>query len=222
MVVARVKARIGKDRADQACFQSARMLDRLPPELIQEICSKFATVDSLCALQQTCTATRSAASLSLLWQPHYAARWTRQSREQEDRRQRRYASDYCHMYAARARLDNTAAELLDDLIRDRAARPNRAVQFADDLARDVWDYLLSQARLDAEVTLADDKDSYTRRYWARQALGVIARKEAIARAQARKPAYDHLTLEAAVTDLSAFWGRDVQEVRDLLPARASN
>ncbi|KZV99033.1 hypothetical protein EXIGLDRAFT_763031 [Exidia glandulosa HHB12029] len=192
------------------------MLDRLPPELVEHVCASFSVDDGvgpLCALQATCKSLRAVASLSLLWHPHYTARWPHSSPEQEESRRRRYASDYCQMYAARARTDNSAGDLLDDIINDRASRPARAVQFANDLGRDVWDYLVSQAHQDGDVRLCGGKDSYVRRYWARQALGVIARLEVVVGALLSRPVYDHLTLEAAVTDMSAWWGHDTGEIQ---------
>ncbi|EJD51929.1 hypothetical protein AURDEDRAFT_158772 [Auricularia subglabra TFB-10046 SS5] len=191
------------------------MLDRLPPELLEHICRKFELEDgpkALAALQVTCKTTRSIATMSILWQPFFDARWTRCIRKEDARRRRRYASNYYKMYSERARLDRAADESLDELIADRSTRPARAIQFADDLGRDVWDYLQSQVKRDAGSQLTGS-DTYTRRYWAAQALGVAARKEAIVRALAGNRPYSQLSLEAAVTDLSAFWGEDVEELQ---------
>lgn len=190
------------------------MLATLPPELIELICAKFDLDDAhraLVALQSTCRATCEVARLSLLWEPLYELRWRRSSKARDQERRRQHEGDFRALYGARATLDRGALVSLNNIIVDRATRSTNAVFLADDLGRDVWNVLMSCSQK-AGAHLTDLDDTWTRRYWARMALGAIAHKEAVLRAAN----YANMSLEEAVTDLSAFFALDIEDASHAL------
>lgn len=182
------------------------MLDTLPPELLQAICTRRDgpnAAGALVALEATCRATRAVATLPLVWQPLYHSHWLRTSLTGEQERTKQYGADYRQRYAARVRLDREAERVVDQLV---AAPPHARTSIATRLTsigRDSWDAIAAKCSRGAGVQLTLPGDSWPRRYWSIHALGLIARHEAVQRACASR--YTDMKIEHAVRDLSSFF-----------------
>ncbi|KAH9942962.1 hypothetical protein B0H21DRAFT_866326 [Amylocystis lapponica] len=131
---------------------------------------------------------RAAALAPFLWEALYRTRYTQCIEEKEHARREAARGDWHALYVARRVLDRRALQLVDAIRADvgGAARHSRARVLAQELAFDVWDALELEAQLplplyfrtEGAVDLDLDEPvphALPRRYWARAAMGVIAR-----------------------------------------------
>ncbi|KAI0756813.1 hypothetical protein C8Q80DRAFT_1264827 [Daedaleopsis nitida] len=184
-------------------------LSLLPPE-------DASTLKTLFSVLWTSTYLRAAASASVLWKPHYTARYTQCSPENDARRRAQHGDDYFKLYMARRELDHRALTLVDEIRRDIVDRSARARVLARELSFDVWDALRAETVLplpkyfrsmhDSAKEVEAAPEALPRRYWAKTALGVIARYWAVRMWQRTKAGDQAVTFEEVLAGFSAFFG----------------
>ena len=84
---------------------------------------------------------RSAASIATLWEPHYHVRYMVSTPANELARKKAFGEDWKSLYMDRVCLDRQAIKILDDIITERDARPERAREVTSMLSYDVWNAL---------------------------------------------------------------------------------
>ena len=166
---------------------------------------------------------REAALLSSIWEPHYRARYTFSVSEREFARKEKYGDDWRLMFYDRRRLDRLAVTLLDGIIEKRSDRTSRARKLCM-LSLDIWNALDCETqcavpeifRKHSDRTVADTPATYalTRRYWAKEMQGVIARHNSIGLwAHLRLQDPDNvLSFEEVLAGISTFFGHEPSQV----------
>lgn len=167
---------------------------------------------------------RAAAILPSVWEPHYRARYKLAVPEREAARKEKHGNDWRMMYHDRRRIDYLAVKLLDEIIERRSGRISRAREFIS-LSFDVWNALDCEARCVVPDIFHKQGDtpganiepaSYalTRRYWAKNIQGIIARHHTITLwSQLRLQGPDGvLSFEEVLAGLSTFFGHTSSEV----------
>ncbi|EIW87019.1 YccV-like-domain-containing protein [Coniophora puteana RWD-64-598 SS2] len=183
---------------------------------------------TLAACLQANSLLREAASQSFLWEAHYKARYKLCNPDKEAARLQQSHGDWSVMYGFRSRLDVQAMRLLGDIVCHRDGRRHDcALKLAVDLSYDVWDAMEYEARCPIPAAFRQNEDAVvddsqvmphaiTRRYWAKAALGLIARTAAVRLwGRLSEPSEeDEASFETGFASLSSFFGHP--------PAKISN
>ena len=93
---------------------------------------------TLVACHQANSILRSAASIAMVWEPHYRMRYTTSLPANELSRKQALGDDWKALYMERVRLDQQATKILDDIIMERDGRLERAREVTSTLSYDVW------------------------------------------------------------------------------------
>jgi F-box protein 21 len=195
------------------------ILNQLPISLDTDD-SSTRTLSNCC---QASSQIRAAAIISSIWEPHYRARYTLAVPEREAARVEKHTGDWRLMFYDRRRLDCLAMKLLEEIIEQRSDRISRAKELCS-LSFDVWNAMDRETRCvvpemfckpgDEPGAVVPANHALTRRYWAKQVQGVIARHRAIglwAHLRLQGPD-DVLSFEEVLAGLSTFFGHIPSEV----------
>jgi F-box protein 21 len=170
---------------------------------------------------QTSSTLREAAILSSIWKPHYNSRYRYCDAEREARRKEDNCGDWRLMYAERRRLDRCVLCLTDEIVHERIGRGERAKLLNSAYGFDAWDVLELEARRpvpdpfqEHDENVTAPPQTITRRFWAKQVLGVIARHHALSLwgRLINSRDNDALSFEDSISALSSFFGHPVAEV----------
>ncbi|KAF9454114.1 hypothetical protein P691DRAFT_657002 [Macrolepiota fuliginosa MF-IS2] len=197
------------------------ILGFLPPSRCR--LSEDVAVRTLVNYSQTNSLLWEAASLPVVWKPHYRTRYCHCCPSTENLRKFRYEGNWRLMYYERYRTDRVALELLRDITLLRVGRGERAVMLSK-IGLDVWDVLdIELKHVPAIRALPDTEPPYalTRHFWTRRMLDVIAREEAIEvwgtlLGNADVPMEKRASFEQTMLGLSAFFGESLSETTRLL------
>lgn len=154
---------------------------------------------------------REAAQLPTLWASHYKAVYSICDPIREANRRSRYDNDYRLMFFERARMDNEALRDLDDIYLCRRSRSECARSLVR-LSYDIWNAIERESLSSLPKAIQGHGDgahpSVTRSFWAREALQMIARNEAIQRwgALLDSAVDNSMSIEEGFSGLSAFFG----------------
>ena len=171
--------------------------------------------------------TRAAALDRAVWQRLYSARYTHSIPAKESERRARLGTDWHALFIERFQLDRSALDLVHfvrthPLPADRKAPASRLV--SNEMSFDVWDALELESQLPipyifcAPTEKDDGKEglggvpdnALPRRFWAKTALGVIARNWAMAawceghQPDTRSSIFELLSALSAFADVSPF------------------
>ncbi|KZT75034.1 hypothetical protein DAEQUDRAFT_18423 [Daedalea quercina L-15889] len=174
---------------------------------------------------------RAAAKQSLIWKPHYCARYTECVEEREAERRTKFKGDYRLMYIARRRLDRRALEAVDEIRTQLSGRHARAAAFVKEFSFDAWNALEQEARLpvpaylsgdetgilggDVDLDSDDVEHALPRRYWAKAMMGLIARRYTLqkwVRLYSAEEEDQPVTFEEALAGLSAFYDQSPKHI----------
>lgn len=209
-------------------------MDVLPTELCIRILSELpvseAGISALIRCSLLGKSTLSAAALSpVLWKPHYECRYVHSVQTNEAQRRVTFGENWRSLYRERRKIDHevrTALKALEGCApRDRSEHARRVVIHG----LDVWDVLTEEDRRPAPPLFQTDADvekvkggspltNLCRKYWTRELLNVIARRNAIGlwidlmRFIAGK-SDECVSFEEAYAALSSFHGVLPDEVR---------
>lgn len=178
---------------------------------------------TLVACLQANSILRSAASIAMVWEPHYRMRYTTSLPANELSRKQALGDDWKALYMERVRLDQQATKILDDIIMERDGRLERAREVTSTLSYDVWNALASEALCPIPEPFRGVYDSdeaevprhaIPRRFWARSLLGTIARSHAVRTWSGVRDEEDNNadTFETAIACLSSYFAHPPMEV----------
>ncbi|KZT51954.1 hypothetical protein CALCODRAFT_487495 [Calocera cornea HHB12733] len=167
----------------------------LPIELYEHIlqfliprANDDAGVFALAQCAATSSFVRSIATTNLLWKPHFEVRYFTSNTIKDAERFAACKGSYYKLYRLRRLLDQRALDTLDAIIYRKEGRCTLGRILAYDLGVDVYDVLRSQMQVhwpkeiakSGEPTLNQPTpDWIARPYWAKEAVGVITRLEAL-------------------------------------------
>ncbi|KZO97313.1 hypothetical protein CALVIDRAFT_563107 [Calocera viscosa TUFC12733] len=167
----------------------------LPTELYEHIFQLLIpspTDDTNVFALAQCTATssfvRSIASTNFLWKPHFDVRYFTNNPITDAERFAACKGSFYKLYRLRRLLDQRALDALDAIIYRKQGRCTLGRVLAYDLGADVYDVLRSQTEMRWPKDIAKPNeptvdpptpDWIARPYWAREAMGVITRLEAL-------------------------------------------
>ncbi|KAF8560056.1 YccV-like-domain-containing protein [Imleria badia] len=184
---------------------------------------------TLVACLQANSILRSAASIAMVWEPHYRVRYTISLPASELSRKQALDDDWKALYMERVCLDRQAIKLLDDIIMERDGRLERAREVTSTLSYDVWNALAAEAQCPIPEPFRGIYDSnegevprhaIPRRFWARSLLGTIARSHAVRTWSGVRDEDDNDngddTLETAIACLSSYFAHTPMEISSLL------
>ncbi|KIK97548.1 hypothetical protein PAXRUDRAFT_824803 [Paxillus rubicundulus Ve08.2h10] len=193
---------------------------------------------TLAACLQTNSTFRSAASVAMLWEPHYRARYTVCDVSRECSRTQALGDDWKARFMERVRLDRQAIKILDSIVMERDGRLERAREVTSTFSYDVWNALVTVARCNVPEAFRDidepaeneertsDVPSHAipRRFWAQSLLGAISRSHAV-RAWTRLKLDGENNgdgLETAIACLSAYFAHPPLEISAQLDILSSH
>ncbi|KAI0079618.1 hypothetical protein K474DRAFT_1658979 [Panus rudis PR-1116 ss-1] len=206
----------------------------LPVELFVEILGHLPVCDDDSSIKTLSNAflansqTRTAASTSLLWKPHYQHRYVHCVEARERERRKALGGDWRLLYIQRRLLDRHALYILGQLRDDRTGRHERVRRLAE-LSFDIWDVLRQEEQLPlpycllggAALTVPQDaydnrlaeENVLPRKFWAGTALGIIARRHNI---QLWNEVFqingNSISFEDALASLSSAFDFSIQEI----------
>ncbi|CAA7265914.1 unnamed protein product [Cyclocybe aegerita] len=204
-------------------YSSRNMHPELPLDILFTIFSHLPVSRSrlelgprtLASCLQTNSQFRDAASLPLLWKPHYHIRYEHSDQKRE--RARRNAvqdNNWQLLYSERRRLDCKTMRLLDEVVSNRVTRQAQA-ELVVELAMDVWDALELESECPVPAPFADTEfengscipdHAITRRFWAKSLLDTISRGHAVS---IWRRFWEHSggpSFEETMTPISCFLG----------------
>ncbi|TDL28333.1 hypothetical protein BD410DRAFT_834451 [Rickenella mellea] len=215
----------------------------LPQEIYVHIISVLpVSDDGITALARCLASTKAlqrAASTTSLWEPHFHYRYPHDNISKDGVHLVRASEDWPSLYAARRRLDRVALKHLDAVIRSRTKRERceHAHLLIVELGYIAWDVLDIEANrplpklrqrmqdgLDCEKIRTEyPLTDLTRRFWARELLGLISRYYAVERwglTVHRQSEEEPLSFEESLVGFSAFCGVPSVEILDKFDALA--
>ncbi|KAJ7170052.1 YccV-like-domain-containing protein [Mycena filopes] len=164
---------------------------------------------------------RQAALVGTLWLPHYQARYLHSAPGSESRLKAQHNSWYL-IYTARRRQDRLALDLLDGMVSARQGRSQSAAALSA-MSFDIWDALELECMLPVPIpgqgAASAAPYALTRRFWAEQVMGTIAKRFAISQwglLLDREPRSGNPpSFVDAYLLLSCFFGRDGKTPQEL-------
>ena len=199
------------------------MAHLLPVEIYTHILTQLpgrepTTTTTVVSFLAANSVTRAGALDQRLWHELYIARYLRSVRSNEVERNARLGDDWRLMYIERYKLDRTALMLLDHIRTHPEDRRAPADRLAQELSFDVWDAielesqipipLAFRAAVNEVATASDDQVPITcalpRRFWAKAALGALARLRAVHAWGRIENVEDQCSFEDVVLGFSAF------------------
>ncbi|KAK0198869.1 hypothetical protein F5146DRAFT_1021313 [Armillaria mellea] len=172
------------------------------------------------------TLLREAAMVSLLWEPHYRARYTHCDEQAEARRLSVTNGDWRLLYVARRQLDGVVLRHLDEIVRQRSGQLEHARSIFE-LSFDIWDVMQTEAEQPvpvllrgangdhAEQTQNITPNALTRRYWARSIMESISRSYAIDLWTRSERGDDSVSFVESFSALSCFLGKSPKQMSEI-------
>jgi F-box protein 21 len=179
------------------------------------------SVKTLVNCSETNSGLRAAAVLSLIWEPHYKARYQYCDADKEAKRSEESNGNRRLMYAQRRRLDRSALLLMDEIVHERIGRGERAKLLVCTYGFDVWDTLELEAQRPVPAPFREEGNcgvgtpqTINRRHWVRKIPGLITKRHAIMLwDRLRNPEGEvSISFEEAISALSGFFGHPVEKV----------
>ena len=170
---------------------------------------------------------RAAALASRAWKKPYRIRYTHSDHEREQKRKELFGGDWRLMYYERRRIDKQGMDLLAEIREQRSGRHDRARRFTQELSFDVWDALKEESELMIPHWFREElriegnaaEDALPRQFWARTAMGIITRYQAIKMWTQLLDDPSSVSFEQGLAGLSAFFDTSLAEVCIHIPFR---
>lgn len=192
---------------------------QLPLDIYVEVLTRIPVAHDLSSVQTLLACTeaslelRNAAITPVIWQPHYLARYSHSLGAKEAERKRSVKDDWRLLMVSRLRLDGIALNALDAIVHHTSNRTARAREVCE-LSLDVFDALHLQAQYPTS-SMEISRSGLTKRYWAKQLSGLIARRQALSiwsDCLANNENKSWVFFEQAIAGLSSFFGVTLTQV----------